>query len=654
MTPPSSVRASPSGGGHPDLAPSRRRDVLGAAAIAVGTFAVYAAGAARTIYVGDSGDLATAVHVLGVPHPTGYPLYVLLGKLWTLLVPVGSIAYRLSLFSAAAAALACAVLFLVLRGLAAGRAAALTGALCLAFAPSFWGEANVQRVYALNALGLAVAMLLASAWARRRTADLFALTVFAATLGAANHTYMAVFLAAFVLVALVTDARAVLQPRAIGLAVLAVVAGLLPYIYLPIAAAFDPPMLWGEPLSVSGFLDIVLRRDYWARAWVASPADLVAVVADYARTLGAELGWLGVPLAVVGAGAVIRRRRGIALLVAAAMLGNLATMALHGAREDLFVWHRYYIPSLFMVALLAGLGADALTARVGAAARLLPLAVPALLLASGWARFDRSQHRMADDFARTLLDALPPHATLQAADDNVLFPLLYLTLVDGYRSDVRVGVLGSVPLPEAATFDPQATPVFFTHVPEVEDPALAIVPAGLAFRLWRADQPAPPFASPPDELPGEDDPRIPKDDLSRHLIAAYHFTVAIGFEQSDWRRAEAHLRRATTAAADDDVLLVNIALLYLRNGLYDESLEPLARAARINSRLLPGSEISPADLLAQVRGERERLAKLEATLAPHGVGADDPEYHRRLAQALAERGESLAARGHVLRAERAD
>ena len=62
-----------------------------AAAVAVGLslflFVVYALGASRTIYVGDSGELITAVYLLGVPHPSGYPLFVMLGKLWTLLVP---------------------------------------------------------------------------------------------------------------------------------------------------------------------------------------------------------------------------------------------------------------------------------------------------------------------------------------------------------------------------------------------------------------------------------------------------------------------------------------------------------------------------------------------------------------------------------------
>lgn len=630
------------------------RDGLAAAALAAALFAVYAAGAARTVYVGDSGELVTAVHVFGVPHPTGYPLYVLLGKLWTLLVPVGSVAFRMSLFSAAGAALACAVVFLVCRALGCGRAAALTGALCLAFAPSFWGEANVQRVYALNALCLAVAMWLACAWMRRRDPSSFALAVFAAALGAANHTSMAVFLAAFGLVALASDARAVLRPRTLVAAAVAGVAGLSPYLYLPIAAAFDPPMVWGDPRSLSGFLDIVLRREYWTRAWVTSPADVATVLADYAVTLARELGWLGLPLALAGAVVAARRQRPVALLIAAAMLGNVASMALHGSREDLFVWHRYYIPSLLMMALLAGLGAGALTARLPAPLRLLPLAAPALLLAGGWGQFDRSRYRIAEDFSRALLARLPPGAALQAADDNVLFPLLYLTLVDGYRSDVRVGVLGSVPLPDAAAFDPHATPVFFTHVPAVDDARLAVVPTGLAYRLWRADLPPPVLELPAEALPGESDPRVPKDDLTRHLVGAYHFALAVALEHLDWPRAEAHLRRAAAAAPDDDVLLVSIALLYLRNGLYAESVPPLERAARINPRLLAGSDLSPTDLLAQARAERDRLAAVEAALAPSGAPPGAGALHQHLARALSQRGEILAARGHALRAQRAE
>ena len=64
------------------------------------------------------------------------------------------------------------------------------------------------------------------------------------------------------------------------------------------------------------------------------------------------------------------RRRGwpIVLLLATAA-ANLASMAMHGSRSDLFIWHRYYIPSYVVMALLAGLGCQALASGCRALAR---------------------------------------------------------------------------------------------------------------------------------------------------------------------------------------------------------------------------------------------------------------------------------------------
>src|SRR3954452_20419673 len=75
--------------------------------VGVASLLVYLRTMCRTIYVGDSGELAAAVHVMGIPHPPGYPLYVILGKLFSLLVPVGSPAIRLNIFSAVCSAVAC-------------------------------------------------------------------------------------------------------------------------------------------------------------------------------------------------------------------------------------------------------------------------------------------------------------------------------------------------------------------------------------------------------------------------------------------------------------------------------------------------------------------------------------------------------------------
>ena len=574
-------------------------------ALAAALFAVYAAGAARTIYVGDSGELVTAVHVLGIPHPSGYPLYVLLGKLWTLAVPLGSIALRMSLFSAACAASACGTLHWLCRRLGLHPIAAVTAALLLASAPSFWGEANVQRVYALGALFVVGATAAALEWRRSRQARPLLLAFFLCGLGATNHTFMAIYglaLAAFAFSAL-------RSPRLGSRAALAFALGLLPYLYLPFRSRADPPLDWGNPEALGAFLDVVLRRDFWPRAFLESPADLLPIALDYGRSLFAESLVAGAALAVVGI-AVGRRRGWPVLLPLLVMAANLMALALHGSRTDLVVWHRYYIPSYAMLALLAGMGAHALVERLPRAARLLPLVVPAALLLLGWRTFDRSRYRIAEDFSRRLLAGLPPGAHLAASDDNVLFVLLYLHHVEEVRPDVDLipqGV-GQAEIPPLR-FDPTGDPLFFTHHPNWSLPEIAVVPVGLVLQVTRAGAPIPPEPKLPDALDGEHDPRVPQDYLTQNLVGQFHFMKGLNREaRGDWAGAARELRAAAGAAPENDVLFYNLGLVYERRGLLEEALAAFRRSDAINPRPIPGGRGALASLrAAEVEREIARV-----------------------------------------------
>lgn len=64
------------------------------------SFTVYLMTLAPTVYVGDSGELIAASYTLGIPHPPGYPLFTILGKIFITFIPIGSIAYRVNLLSA--------------------------------------------------------------------------------------------------------------------------------------------------------------------------------------------------------------------------------------------------------------------------------------------------------------------------------------------------------------------------------------------------------------------------------------------------------------------------------------------------------------------------------------------------------------------------
>lgn len=603
------------------------RDRAVALLVAAAAFTIYALGACRTIYVGDSGELVAAVHTLGIPHPSGYPLYVLLGKLWTVALPAGSVAFRMSLFSALCAALAVALVFLAARALSLGRAAALAGAVLFAASPSFWGEANVQRVYALNALFVGLATVLAFRWAKLREEAahesgprdrLFAWLAFVCGVGASNHTFLAVWGVAFLLFALLRDRGLARRWRTLATAGGAALVGLAIYLWLPLRSRREPRLDWGDPESFGGLVAVVTRRDFWPRRWWSGWADLPPIVLDYLSSFAAELTLAGALLALAGLVAGARRLPAV-LLLALVALGNLAAMAAHGSRSDLFLWHRYYIPSYLCAAILAAIGLDRLLAVARARSKPLATGLGALALVAALALvplrfrdFDRSRYRIADDYSRMLLATLPPGAHLAASDDNILFVLIYLQLVEGVRPDVDLilqGVGGELP---PLRFDPDREPLFFTHHPNWNHPALDVVPVGLVHQVVRRGG-APPLRLPARErLEGEDDPRVPRDYLTRNLIGELHFMLGVTFERRDRERALAELEAALAVARDNDVLHYNAGLIYDRMGLPEKALAAFERAAAINPRPIPGPSKARAS---------DKVDELRRRLAERAVGS---------------------------------
>jgi hypothetical protein len=349
----------------------------------VAAFAVYWFTLAPTVWVGDCGELIAAAHTLGVPHPTGYPLWLLLTKLFTLVVPFGSIAWRANLFSALCGALACELLSRALRRLGASRLAAIGGGLSLALLAPIWGESTVALTYSLAAAFSAAMLWCVARWvaatelhrdvaAERSRSSLFASSDrwliahnFLYGFGLANHLMVWAHAPALLAVVLGRRWAELKRPRLWAAALLAVAPGLALYAYLPwrasarpaldyrvalqpdgeAATASTPPSNWhfydlhgdatdssAPERSWSHVAGVYLRRDlYQERHWATSFADDVGaslrdhatIVAHHAWVVAKELSpfWIpvGVAFLVVGVVAAWRARRR-SLLVAVALL----------------------------------------------------------------------------------------------------------------------------------------------------------------------------------------------------------------------------------------------------------------------------------------------------------------------------------------------
>src|ERR1041385_372835 len=133
------------------------RTILWAVAVSLVAGILYFLTAARDIVVGDSPELITVAATLGVPHPPGYPLFTMLGHLFSLL-PLGPIPFRVNLFSVLCNALTVGIIFLTAFRLTRSHLAAGMAALVLAINPLFWSWSLVAEVFPLNNL-LASAMI---------------------------------------------------------------------------------------------------------------------------------------------------------------------------------------------------------------------------------------------------------------------------------------------------------------------------------------------------------------------------------------------------------------------------------------------------------------------------------------------------------------
>ena len=570
------------------------RDRLAIAGAALAALAVYALTACRTVYVGDSGELAAVCATFGIAHPSGYPLYTLLGGTFTHCWPVAARAFAANLFSGLCGAAAVGFLAaLVLDWVAPGpgrRPAAAAATLTLAFATAFWQESTVARVYTLNAAASIAVLWCAGRWAARGTAGWAVATGAVTGLALANHlAAVGAVVAAGVLVlpgrwagsAGATWARE--WPRFV-VALLVFPAGPLLYAWLPIRFAHDPAVRWDDIDSLGALVGYVLRRNYADRSWTdGDPLRMAQALLHGVWVVAWDLKLVGLALAAWGF-ATLRgqRARWVALLAFAFVFGVLFVM--HGQRRDLFLWDRYWLTWHVIAALGAGLGLAPLLARLPAPpARLAAaLVLPAVLLAGHWSICDRSAATRAADHAHKLLERLPEGARVIAQDDNVMFPLLYSVAAEGRRPDCEWVWSGMRPIGQTMV-DPVAVrtgrqTLVWTLAPDFPPGQRFVEDAVGLLNVARLGEmpPAPPAAWDDWAIPSfEDAPPAAaiEDSHDRELLAHYFIQKARALDRTDPVAADAALARARDYAAGDELSLryLYLAAVRLRRGaLKDE------------------------------------------------------------------------------------
>jgi hypothetical protein len=341
-------------------------------AVAVGglSLALYVRTLAPGLLPGDSGELQTLSALLGNTHPTGYPVYLLVGKLFTWL-PVGDVAYRVNLLSAVTAALAVAWVYLAVRLLVGHRLPALVGAIALAVSPTFWSQAVIAEVYTPGAACLVAVLVCLLAWDTYRNPRFLFLAGVLGGLSLGVHLTVALLAPAVGVFLLLSWWRArglgqaIWRPAFLG-ALTGVGLMLAAFLALdwnaPRANFFDSAVLpsrsaWGygptelnTPFEQLAF-DLSGRQ--FRSLMFADPAETMPRLSQqYLDGLPHELTLWVIGLAGIGLlGVLVRRWRvGVLFLLA------LAAYAVYTFNYDLWDLYVFFIPSYVLLAILAGAG----------------------------------------------------------------------------------------------------------------------------------------------------------------------------------------------------------------------------------------------------------------------------------------------------------
>ncbi|MBI1746890.1 MAG: DUF2723 domain-containing protein [Acidobacteria bacterium] len=462
---------------------------VGVTMIAVG---LYWKTMAPTATLVDSGELITACARLDMGHPPGFPLYILVGWLFSHW-PWGSVATRLNFMSALFGAVAAGAVFylaaytLELKPAPARRAMskalrkihkgsvdplahpknqsrpgsplwevawpAAVAALTLVGSNTLWSYSTVTEVYTLNTFLLALILcFVLRCWGDPNPGEearygytlarrlFLAALVFGLALGV--HHVSVAFLAAGILYLLITQRRYLLKPVVVLKSAGWLLLGSLVYLYLPLRAAQKPLLNWGNPNTFERVIWHITGKQYRVNLVSTSLERAMERLVSFFQLWMAEFTWVGFILIGIGLVILWRSQRRLFWFVMLIMLFNLAWTTFYDIAEDN---EAYGLPIFVLSAIGLAWGLRWLVREVthrwtisAPVVSLLLLLLPAATIALHYTRNDHSRYYVAYDYVHNALDNVEANALLLTLDWHLYSPMLYYQHVEKLRPDVAV------------------------------------------------------------------------------------------------------------------------------------------------------------------------------------------------------------------------
>ncbi len=408
----------------------------------------------------DSGELSVVCYTLGIAHPTGYPLYTLIGRVFSL-IPIGTVVLRFNLLSSLFISFSSLILFFLFLNIFELLFSevkrnlryflSLISALIFSFTPTLWSQATSNEVYALNFILTSLLLYLLVLQIKHKAADklntkekLSYLFFFLYGLSFGNHLSILLLLPGFLFLLFVIYQRALLQSKRILLYLLFFLVGISIYIYLPIRSSSGPILNWGAPSSLSNFLRHVTGWQY--RVWMFSESSqaLWKNLENYLRLFYAQFPFYLLPWIILGF--VISLKKNWKLFLSLLLIFIFTVF--YGLNYEIQDIDPYFLPSFLVASIWLGCGITFILGSVYKEVRklssvrlplLIVLAIlPILNLLLNYSRQDQSKSYFAYDYAENILRSAQKDPIILTKIWDHYSPWLYLRFIENKRPDVRL------------------------------------------------------------------------------------------------------------------------------------------------------------------------------------------------------------------------
>jgi hypothetical protein len=430
------------------------------------SFCVYLFTMCRSVGFTDSGELAAVVCTLGIAHPTGYPLFTLLGRIWAMIPGPFEEILRLNIFTALLVALSVGIFFkTTLTFYRSVRVfqlknqkrkefndhrfifASALASLVLGFSTTFWLQSAAFEVYALHLVLILLALWTFVSGLEEQLKEQFwisrKLILFAFVLGLcfANHMTTILLAPGCLWLYFRTFKMTKESFRRILILTPYFLLGLSIYLYLPIRSAAHPLFDWGHPATPERFFWHISGKQF--RIWMFSGWSVVQKqLAYYFNNFTSEFFFATFVCIAAGIIAVWKRSYRLGIFFTLLFMSTI----IYSVNYDIFDISPYFLLSFIIVGWTLAYGIEFLFewsiqnhVWVRIVVFIVLPALPVLQILNNWNRVDETKSVLPQQFVQNAFTHFEPSAVVIASQwDYFISPSWYYQFIRNERRDVTI------------------------------------------------------------------------------------------------------------------------------------------------------------------------------------------------------------------------